>query len=139
METYGTYNPQKSTSLARSLQVNQKDLIEPRPRLTSVSTSAQKKKKEDMEPAENSFEAALSSLAALTALQPQLTGASHLIKATKRLIEEKTMTLALTSRSRSSSPSDNVNYLPALAKIRGELQRSNIDAAQVDAIIDEQL
>lgn len=83
-----------------------------------------------MEPAEKNFAAALSSLAAPTTLQPQPTGASHLIKPTKTLIEKKTTTLAMTLRSHSPSPSPshNINYLPALAKIRGGLQRSNMDA-----------
>lgn len=89
-----------------------------------------------MDPEANNFEAALSSLAALTALQLQLTGASHLIEATKSLIEEKITTLALTPRDR---PSYHVKYLPSLTTIRGELQKSNIDAAQMDVIIDEQL
>ena len=88
-----------------------------------------------MDPAANNFEAALSSLAALTALQPLLTGASHLLKPTKSLIEEKITTLALTS----PSPSHIINHLPRLAKIRGELYRCNISTAQMDAIIDAQL
>ncbi|KAG7007475.1 hypothetical protein G7Y79_00009g025840 [Physcia stellaris] len=85
-----------------------------------------------MDPTANTFEAALSSLAALTALQPHLTGASHLLKPTKKLIEEKITTLA-------RSPSHTTKHLPRLAKIRGELHRCNISTAQVDALIDAQL
>ena len=92
-----------------------------------------------MEPTENNFEAALSYLAALTTFQPQLTGTSPIIEATKKLIEEKIKTLALTPRKYSPSISDYVKYLPSLARIRGELQRSNMDATQVDGIIDLQL
>lgn len=90
-----------------------------------------------MESTENRFETALSSLSALTPLQPQLTGASHLLKATQRLIAEKLTTLALTPRSH--SPLDNIESLPSLTSIRTQLQKSNMDLGQTDTIIDNLL